>query len=883
MALQFYQQSVEETYQHFESSDKGLSLKEVEHRLRKYGPNELTEREGRAWYKILISQFTSPLIYILMLAGGVTLLLQVYKDSFVIFLAVISNALIGFFQEFHAEKSMQALKKLLIIKTIVLREDTEEEISAEKIVPGDIVLLTAGNKVPADLRLIEANDLTIDESMLTGESVPVVKETATFHKDNISLGDQKNIAFAGTNIVRGQGKGIVVATGDATVLGKIASEVETVEKTLTPLQIKMNEFARFIALIVLGGAFTIFIVGILKGIPAKDIFLSVVAVAVAAIPEGLPVVVTVAMAIGVERMARKNTLVRTLASVETLGSTTVICTDKTGTLTKNEMTVKKLFDGKHDYEVSGDGYTKKGSILHNGAAVKSPRDGLLTLLRIGAACNDAHIVESSSKFSVLGDPMEGALLISAAKGGIDFENIDKTFKRLDVLPFESGRYYMATLNEHKGEHLVFVKGAFEEVAKLCKGTDQKERIKASIAKAEEYAREGLRVLAMAYKKVPTSQTSISQKDLQSGLAFAGIQGMIDPPHDEVIQSIKQCKAAGIRVVMITGDHAITARAIGAQIGICEPDARVLTGVDVSEMTDKQLFQEVENVNVFARVSPDQKLRIVNQMMKNGEVVAVTGDGVNDAPALRAAHIGVAMGKNGTDVAKEAANIVLRDDNFTSIVKAVYEGRVVFDNIKKAVVFLIPTGFSAIITILLSFLFGVPLPYLPVQLLWINIVASGVQDVALAFEQGEKTTLKKKPRNPEEGIMSPIMLQRSILVGILISAGVFSMFMFDLYLGYSLEHARTIAVTTMVVFQFFQVWNSRSEHESILTMNPFTNMFLFLGLLGSLLAHIGVMYVPSAEWLFSFVPLSWFDWIFVLVVASSVILLVEAEKAIRRYF
>jgi Ca2+-transporting ATPase len=442
---------------------------------------------------------------------------------------------------------------------------------------------------------------------------------------------------------------------------------------------------------------------------------------------------------------------------------------------------------------------------------------------------------------------------------------------------------MTTLHENKGNNIVFVKGAFEEVAKLCKKSDQKAHIKASLAKAEEYAKEGLRVLAMAYKTVPSSQTSISQKDLQTGLEFAGIQGMIDPPHDEVMQSIKQCKVAGIRVVMITGDHAITARAIGASIGICEPDARVLTGVDVSEMTDKQLFQEVENVNIFARVSPDQKLRIVTQMMKNGEVVAVTGDGVNDAPALRAAHIGVAMGKNGTDVAKEAANIVLRDDNFTSIVKAVYEGRVVFDNIKKAVVFLIPTGFSAIITILLSFLFGVPLPYLPVQLLWINIVASGVQDVALAFEQGEKSTLKRKPRSPDEGIMSPVMLQRSILVGILISAGVFSMFMFDLYLGYSLEHARTIAVTTMVFFQFFQVWNSRSEQESILTMNPFTNMFLFFGLIGSLLAHIGVMYVPSAEWLFSFVPLSWFDWMFILVVASSVILLVEADKAIRRFF
>jgi Ca2+-transporting ATPase len=880
---QFYQQTVEETFQQLQTTYQGLSNTEAEHRLRKYGPNSLTEKEQLKWYKILFSQLKSPLIYLLILAGGVTFLLHVYKDSFVIFLAVISNALIGFFQEFHAERSMQALKKLLIIKTVVLRDDTEEEISSEKVVQGDIILLTAGSKVPADMRLIEANDLTIDESMLTGESVPVIKEIHTFHKENVSLGDQKNMAFAGTSVVRGQGKGVVVATGDNTVLGKIASEVETVEKTLTPLQIKMNGFARFIAILVLSGAFLIFVVGLLKGIPPKEIFLSVVAVAVAAIPEGLPVVVTVAMAIGVERMARKNTLIRTLASVETLGSTTVICTDKTGTLTKNEMTVKKLFDGVHEYEVTGDGYSKKGSISHEGKAVKSLRDGLLTLLRIGAACNDAHIVEKNKEFSVIGDPMEGALLLSAYKGGIDFENLNKKYKRLDVLPFDSGRYYMTTLNEHEGVHYVFVKGAFEEIADLCKKTDgQKERIKASIKKAEEYAHEGLRVLAMAYKTVPASQTSISKKDLNTGLHFAGIQGMMDPPHDEVIKAIEQCKTAGIRVVMITGDHAITARAIGAAIGICEPNALVLTGEDLSTMTDKQLYSEVERVSVFARVSPDQKLRIVNQLMKNGEVVAVTGDGVNDAPGLRAAHIGVAMGKNGTDVAKEAANIVLRDDKFPSIVKAVYEGRVVFDNIRKAVVFLIPTGFAAIITILLSFLFNVPLPYLPVQLLWINVVASGVQDVALSFEPGEKSTLKKKPRDPAEGILTGVLLQRSIMVGILISVGVFAMYMFDLYLGFSLNHARTIAVTTMVFFQFFQVWNARSERESIFTLNPFTNMFLFLGLVGSMLAHICVMYIPAAEWLFSFVPMSFFDWIFVVVVASSVILLVEAEKAIRRY-
>lgn len=877
--MEFYKLTHDAIFEHLHTAEKGLSEKEARRRLEVHGLNVIEETEGRGLLGIFLSQFKSPLIFILLIAGIMTYLFEEYKDTIVIAIAVLSNAIIGFLQEFNAERSIKSLKNMLVPKAVVLRDYDEVEINAEKLVPGDVVIMTAGSKVPADMRLLSAAELTVDESSLTGESLAVDKAPHALTRDNLTPGDQKNMVFMGTTILKGHAVGVVVQTGKHTVLGSIALRVSTVDIAKTPLQIKMNRFAQFVSGVVLTGVVLIFGAGIWTGLPSKELFFQVIAVAVAAIPEGLPIVVTIAMAIGIQRMAKKNTIIRTLPSVETLGSTTVICSDKTGTLTQNQMTVEKIFDGKHVYEVDGTGYDTKGSISHDGIKLKKPHDGLLTILKIGVLCNESILVHKGERITVNGDPTEAALIISAAKAGIHQEKIQSEIPLLQMIPFQSGKNYMATLHEIEGEKYMYVKGSPEALVALSE-KGENTSTKEYLSQAEQMAKDGLRVLGMAYKKLPKSTKTISDKDIM-GLIFCGIQGMMDPPRREAMSAVKSCQKAGIRVIMITGDHAVTAKAIGAMIGICEHTSPVITGVELEKMSDADLYSHVESVSVFARVSPEHKLRIVQQLMKRGEVVAVTGDGVNDAPALKAAHIGIAMGRSGTDVAKEAANMVIRDDNFASIFKAVYEGRVVFDNIRKAVAFLIPTGFAAIITILVTILIGVPSPYLAVQLLWINLVASGIQDIALAFEPGDRHILRQPPRSPNEGIMSRVLLHRSFLVGIVISVGVLFVYFFALQRGVDLDVARTMAVTTMVFFQFFQVWNSRSEKESIFTMNPLSNEFLFVGLIGSFLAHLLVLYHPALEWLFSMRPLDVMQWVQILAVASTIIIVVEIDKALRR--
>jgi len=877
--MEFYKLSLEELFSHLHTTIRGISHQEAKRRLALHGPNQIEERAGKNPLIILLEQFTSPLIFILIIAGGITFLFQEYKDTIVIAIAVLSNAVIGFVQEFNAERSMKALKQMMVHHALVIRDDEEQQIDAVHLVPGDVVILTTGSKIPADMRLIESNELTVDESTLTGESLTVEKSVHTLNRDNLTPGDQKNMVFMGTTIVKGNGVGVVVQTGSKTVLGSIAEKVSTVEIAQTPLQVKMNRFAQFITGVVLSGVVLIFCVGLWKGLSTEQLFFQAIAVAVAAIPEGLPIVVTVAMAIGVQRMARKNTIIRSLPSVETLGSTTVICSDKTGTLTQNQMTVERLFDGKDDYSVTGTGYELKGSILKGDTVITKPHDGLHRLLQIGTLCNESVIIHKEDKVEISGDPTEGALIIVAGKAGIHQKDIIKELNHLDMIPFKSGTNYMATLHEVDGEKVIYVKGSPEVLAELSYKGDHASPHE-YVKKAEQFARDGLRVLAMAYKKVPQDTKSITEKDIHH-LTLCGLQGMMDPPRKEAMQAIQNCQHAGIRVVMITGDHAVTARAIGAHMGICQHTSPVITGVELENMTDSELYAKVKEVSVFARVSPNHKLRIVNQLMKQGEIVAVTGDGVNDAPALKAAHLGIAMGKAGTDVAKEAANMVIRDDNFATIFQAVYEGRVVFDNIRKAVAFLIPIGFAAIVTILVTMIFGTPAPYLAAQLLWINLVASGIQDIALAFEPGDHHLMRQPPRDPDEGIMSKVLLHRSILVATIISIGVLFVFYLSLNKGLSLAQAQTLAVTTMVFFQFFQVWNSRSEHLSIFQMNPFTNKVLFFGLFGSAVAHLFAVYHPAMEWLFSMKPISLSQWILIIAVSSTIILVVEIDKAIRR--
>ncbi len=893
--MNWYQLSVKEIFEHLKTSELGLTEEEVKQRLKKYGPNKIAEEEKISKLKILLHQFTSPLIYILLIAGVVTILLKEYIDSGVIFAVVILNAIIGFVQEYKAEKSARALKKMVVPKARVIRDGKEKEVNSEELVPGDIVLLASGMKVPADIRLIHTIELKIDESMLTGESVPVEKITTPIKQENLPPGDQKNMAFMGTIVVSGRAKGVVVETGERTILGKIAEEVKELTDVKAPLQYKIESFAKTIAFIVLGASVVLFLIGLLIGESVKYMFMTVVGAAVATVPEGLPIAVTVALAVGVIRMARQNAIIRKLTAVETLGSITVIGSDKTGTLTKNEMTVKLAYDGKHIYEFTGSGYDPSGEVLCEGISLKNLdpelKANLYTLLRIGLLCNESDIYEEDGFYKVNGDPTEGALIVSAMKAGLNKEEEKEKYPQIAIIPFESERGYMATLHRHKGKKYIFVKGAPEKIIDMCSkdiyGNEINEiKRKEILHVASNFAKEGLRVLAFAFKEADHELEELTCKDVEcpgiaSNLIFAGLQGMIDPPRPEVKEAIEVCKKAGIRVVMITGDHAITAKAIAQKLGIVDEKAEVLTGRELEGMTDEELFEKVKTVNVYARVSPQHKLRITQALVKHGEIVAVTGDGVNDAPALKAAHIGVAMGRTGTDVAKEAADMIIADDNFASIVSAVKEGRIIFDNIRKVTFFLIPTGVAAILSILVAVIMGTPIPYVPAQLLWINLVTNGIQHIALAFEPGEKGIMERPPKDPKEPIMSRLLWERTVIVGLLISVGVVYNFQLALNEGASLEKARTVAVTTMVFFQFFQAWNSRSELQSIFKISPFTNPLLFFSLIAAFFAQLSVIYVPTLQWIFRTKPITMSELLQILMVSVTVVLVVEIDKWIRR--
>src|SRR3989338_1443088 len=681
--MNWYQLPVKEIMQKLGTSEEGLTDNEATERLKQYGTNKLIEEEKISKLKILFHQFTSPLIYILFVAAVVTFLLKEYIDTGVIMAVVSLNAIIGYIQEYKAEQGVRALKKMLITKARVLRNGKEKEINSEYLVPGDVVFLASGTKLPADLRLLKTYELKVEEAMLTGESVPAEKSTTAISEDNLTSGDQKNMTFMGTIVVSGRAKGIVVETGERTVLGQIAEKVREVSSIKTPLQDKLERFAKLIGIVIVGFSVIIFGVGLFHG--SK----------VSAIPEGLPVAVTITMSIGVARMARRNAIIRKLPAVETLGSTTVICSDKTGTLTKNEMTVRLAYDGDHIYDITGSGYEPKGEILHDQMSVKSEeKKKHLQVLRIGLLCNESNMYEEDGQYKVDGDPTEGALIVSAMKGGLKPEEEKMHYQQITIIPFESERGYMATLHRHGGKKFIFVKGALEGVLDMCAGSAAGDgsKKKEILLIANNFAKEGMRVLAFAYKEASHDVEELTHHDAESGLTFAGLQGMIDPPRSEAIEAVKGCKQAGIRTIMITGDHAVTAVSIAKKIGLGGDDPEVITGKELETMNDEDLFNKVKTVSVYARVSPQHKLRITQQLLKHGEVVAVTGDGVNDAPALKAAHIGIAMGRTGTDVAKEASDAVLADDNFASIFAAVEEGRVVYDNIKKVTLFLISCGF-----------------------------------------------------------------------------------------------------------------------------------------------------------------------------------------------
>ncbi len=882
--MNWYQKQAEGLFRELGTSPSGLDPGETKKRLARYGPNRLPEKGRTSLWMVFLRQFSSPLIYILLAAGLVTFILGKPIDTAVILTVVLFNAIVGTVQEFKAEESLRALKRMVVPRAKVIRGGKETEVDSEELVPGDIVLLTSGVRVPADLRLLQTIELVIDESMLTGESVPAEKKPAALAEDRLAAGDQKNMAFMGTIVVSGRGRGVVVETGLRTAFGGIVTEVSEAQAVRAPLQEKFHKFSRNIGILVLGVCFLLFLLGLLTGETIKEMFITAVAAAVATVPEGLPATLTIALAVGVRRMARRNAIIRKLVAVETLGSTTVIATDKTGTLTQNEMTVKVIFDGEHAFEATGSGYNPDGQIVHEWVPItETERKTLFMGLRIGLLCNESRIVQQNGEYRVDGDPTEGALIVSAMKAGLDPEEERRRFPQIGIIPFESERGYMATLHRYGPKKLIFIKGSVERVLELCAsclatpGLEQKEILRT----AALLARDGMRVLAMAYKEAPDELEELRPADAEGDLILACVQGMIDPCRPEAIEAVKGCKKAGIRVLMVTGDHAITALAIARQLGIAHSESELMVGKDLEGMPDEELFHRVQRVAVYARVSPQHKLRVVKQLRRHGEIVAVTGDGVNDAPALKAAHIGVAMGKKGTDVAKEAADMVITDDHFATIFHAVEEGRVVFDNIRKVTFFLMPTGVAAIGSIILTVLLGYPIPYTPSQLLWINLVTNGLQVIALTFEPGEPGVLSRLPRNPREGVMSRMLIERTILVGLLISAGVVFNFRQALDCGECLEQARTLAMTTMVFFQFFQTINSRSEFQSIFRLSPFGNPFLLYALLASILAHFAVIHVPALRWIFQTHPLSQEEWIQVGWMSFTVILFVELDKLIRR--
>lgn len=872
-----------EAIEALDSSERGLGSEEAERRLAVHGLNEVKPPPAEPWTRILIRQFQSPLIYMLIAAAAVALALGEVIDATAIAIVLLFNAAIGFTQSLQAAREIEALGLLIPERANVIRDGTEVTIEANRLVPGDVVLLEAGAKVPADLRLLHAVSLEADQALLTGESVPVAKSVRPV-AEGTSPGDRLNMLIGGTVVARGRARGLVVTTGEATELGLIAASAAAAETPETPLQHRMSGLARAIGVVLVGVLVFGFAAGLARGESPGDLLLTLVALAVSAIPEGLPIVLTITLAVGVRRMAARNAIIRVLSAVETLGSCTFIGSDKTGTLTQNRMTVKEIWAGGERYEVSGSGYEAAGQVLSGGAApaLDSHPDLRLTLVA-GALCNEASVVSRNAEYDVYGDPTEVALLIAATKAGLDLEELGSGMPRVAEIPFEAEARFAATVHHDHGGTITFVKGAPERVVTMCSRGPDDSPLDAEVVleEAHRMASAGMRVLGMAYRSDAGGAASgDAEQAVTSDLTFLGLQGMIDPPRPETAQAVHDCQRAGIKVLMITGDHAATALAIAGQLGIADANTTSLLGSEINELGDEELLERLQERPVCARTSPQDKLRIVSLLQAQGEVVAVTGDGVNDAPALKAAHVGVAMGLSGTSVAREAAEMVVADDNFASIVAAVHQGRVVFDNVRKATFYLISSGVAEIIAVLTTILLAWQLPFVPAQLLWLNVVTNGVQDVGLAFEPAEPRVLEQSPRPPREPVISRLLWERTVLVAIVMAAGTLVLFRMELDAGHSIERAQTVALTTMVLFQAFHAGNSRSTWQSVFAMNPFSNRLLLLGTATAVSLHALALALPPMQTVLRVETLGWEDWLRIALVASSVVVVVEIHKRLR---
>jgi Ca2+-transporting ATPase len=870
-----------------DTGPRGLAPGEVEVRLARHGENRLADAPGRHPLVLLAHQFSSPLIAILLLAAAVTLALREWMDALVIAAVLVLNATIGFVQEHRAERAVQALMGLLAPRARVIRGGREWDVESRHLVPGDLVLLESGSRVPADLRLVAATALLVDESLLTGESTPALKDPAALDPGPRAVADRTNMAYAGTVVASGRARGYVVATGGATELGTIAAGVRRSARPETPLQRRLGRFARVVGIVVVAGAAAAFALGVARGEPPARMFTVAVALAVSAVPEGLPIAFTITLAIGVRRMARRNAIIRRLPAVETLGSITAIGSDKTGTLTENRMVVQRLWAAGRSFVLAGDDPRGPGTLQVGGEpALLDEHPALHLTLLAGVLANEADVALGDAGWQTRGDPTEAALLIGAVRLGLEPAQLRDAYPAVAELPFEPARQYSASVRRHGDEHLLFVKGAPERVLAMCTaalGDRAPEPLDAAavLRAAHDLAARGLRVLAMAYRRLPAPPPPAELAADPRDLVFLGLQGSLDPPRAGVHDAVRGCQASGIRVVMITGDHAATARAIAAELGIAPADAPVLDGADLARMDDAALADAVRSAAVYARVAPDDKLRIVRALQGHGEVVAVTGDGVNDAPALKAAQVGIAMGRGGTDVAREAADVVLADDNFVSIHAAVEEGRVTFDNLRKATLFLISTGAAEILTILTALWLGWPLPFVPAQILWLNLVTEGLQDLAFAFEPGEPGTMERPPRSPREGIVSRLLWERTVLSGVVMAAGTLAAFRWELDATGDLTAAQSVALTTMVLFQAFHLGNCRSERRSAFAVSPFSNRLLLLAAVAALLVHAAALHLPVTQLVLRVVPVGADRWAQMAVLAVTIVVAVEGHKRARR--
>jgi len=880
--------STEDALELLKAPAGGLSHVEATKRLAEYGPNRLPEAARRSDFMRFLLQFHNILIYVLLGSAVITAVLSHWIDTGVILAVVVANAVIGFIQEGKAEEAMDAIRHMLAPRANVLRDGERHSIEGDVLVPGDVVLLEAGDKVPADLRLLTAHGMSVQEAILTGESVPVEKHTKPVAGD-AALGDRSCMAFSGTLVTTGQGKGIVVGTGSRTEIGRISGLLSEVETLTTPLVAQMGVFAKWLTILILLIAALLLAYGHFVGHHEfTEMFMAVVGLSVAAIPEGLPAVLTITLAIGVQAMARRNAIVRRLPAIETLGSVSVICTDKTGTLTRNEMMVASVLTSQHIFALEGDGYEPKGLLKLEDAHVAPSEHAVLEeLARAAALCNDAFLREHSRVWTVEGDPMEGALLAFAWKMDVDVRKTQSVWSRTDAIPFDAKHRFMATLNhDHERHAFVFVKGAPEQMLAMCqdqRGMDGKTEaldIDYWHGKAEAIAALGQRVLAFAVKPVQSEHTVLEHEDVQSTLTLLGMTGMIDPPRAEAIAAVDECHSAGIRVKMITGDHAKTAAAIGKKIGLQNPD-KVLTGSDLDAMDDAVLRQIVLDCDIFARTSPEHKLRLVMALQSHGMTVAMTGDGVNDAPALKRADAGIAMGMKGSEAAKEAAELVLADDNFVSIAAAVREGRTVYDNIKKVISWTLPTNAGEAMTIIVALLAGMTLPITPVQILWVNLITAVTLGIALAFEPTEENTMRRPPRPRDEPLLTSGLVWHIVLVSLLFLCGVFGMYHYAVDRGYSVELARTIALNTLVVMEIFHLFFIRNIHATSLTWKAVrgTKMVWAVVIIVAV-AQFAITYVPLLQTVFATESIPFLDGMLIVGVGVALFAIIETEKQIR---